>query len=40
MTSAGNNGVLVNIQAGAMSVKNFHDLSFCAAGVEPLSKRI
>jgi hypothetical protein len=40
MTSAGNYGVLVNIQTGAMSVKNFHVFSFCAAGVEPLSKRI
>jgi hypothetical protein len=37
VTNAGNYGVLVNIQSGAMSVKNFHDLSSCAAGVEPLS---
>jgi hypothetical protein len=40
MTNAGHYGVLVNIQTGTMSVKNFHDFSFCPAGVEPLSKRI
>jgi hypothetical protein len=40
MTSAGNNGVLMHIQTGTMSVNNFHDFSFGAAGMEPLSGKI